>query len=205
MGVVAATQRSIDSLTSQYDLLDAIQTDAPINRGNSGGPMFDARGRVVGIAAQIRSQSGTAEGVGFAVPIDSAQRSLRQLLRSGRVRYAYLGVQAQSLTPSAARRFGFPVRRGAIVTRIEPGSPADAAGLEAAVRERELNGVPVAIGGDVVVAIDGILVADADDLVRAVTLRLEPGEVAALTLWRAGRRRTEAIRLADRPGPRPAH
>ena len=68
VGVVSATERSIDSLTSTYDLVDAIQTDAPINRGNSGGPMFDARGRVIGINAQIRSESGNAEGVGFAVP-----------------------------------------------------------------------------------------------------------------------------------------
>ncbi len=202
VGVVAATQRSIDSLTSQYDLLDAIQTDAPINRGNSGGPMFDARGRVIGIAAQIRSQSGTAEGVGFAVPIDSAQRSLRQLLRDGKVRYAYLGVQAQSLTPSAARRFRLPAQHGAIISGIEAGSPADAAGLRAASHEQELNGVPVATGGDVVVAIDGVRIEDADDLVRMVTSRLEPGEVASFTLWRDGKRRTVAVRLANRPRPR---
>ena len=84
VGVVSATERSIESLTSSYDLVDAIQTDAPINRGNSGGPMFDARGRVIGINSQIRSESGNAEGVGFAVPINSAKRSMTQLISSGR-------------------------------------------------------------------------------------------------------------------------
>ena len=87
VGVVSATERSIDSLTSRYSLVDAIQTDAPINHGNSGGPLFDAGGRVIGINAQIRSDSGSAEGVGFSVPIDSARRSMTQLIATGRVSY----------------------------------------------------------------------------------------------------------------------
>ena len=86
VAVVSATERSIDSLTSRYALVDAIQIDAPINRGHSGGPLFDARGEVIGINAQIRSQSGTAEGVGFAVPINTAKRSMHQLIATGRVR-----------------------------------------------------------------------------------------------------------------------
>src|ERR671937_217431 len=113
VGVVSATERSIESLTSTYDLVDAIQTDAPINRGNSGGPMFDARGRVIGINAQIRSESGNAEGVGFAVPINSAKRSMAQLIESGRVRYAWLGIETQTVTPRLAERFNFAEERGA--------------------------------------------------------------------------------------------
>src|SRR5204863_5563932 len=98
VGVVAATHRSIESLTSKYNLVDAIQTDAPINHGNSGGPLFDARGRVIGINAQIRSDSGNAEGVGFAVPINSAKRSMEQLIGHGSVSYAYIGVVTTDLT-----------------------------------------------------------------------------------------------------------
>ena len=105
-GVVSAVHRSIDSLTSQFVVPDAIQTDAPINHGNSGGPLFDARGRVIGINAQIRSDSGNAEGVGFAVPINAARRSMVQLIATGHVLYPYVGVKTQDLTPSAARHFG---------------------------------------------------------------------------------------------------
>jgi S1-C subfamily serine protease len=88
---VSATGRSIDSLTSRYDVADVIQIDAPINRGNSGGPLFNARGEVIGINAQIRSESGTAEGVGFAIPINTASRAAEQLRETGRVRYAWSG------------------------------------------------------------------------------------------------------------------
>ena len=128
VGVVSATGRSIDSLASGgFTVSNAIQTDAQINRGNSGGPLFDAGGRVIGINAQIESTSGTNEGVGFAIPIDLARRSLDQLLRTGKVRYAYIGVSTQDVTPGIAKAFGLGADRGALVTRVEDGSPAFAA------------------------------------------------------------------------------
>src|SRR5206468_9369714 len=104
-------------LTSRYRLVDAIQTDAPINHGNSGGPLFDARGRAIGINAQIRSSGSSAgfEGVGFAVPVDSARRSMQQLLASGTVRYAYVGITTEDLTPSIAKKFGYATKRGALI------------------------------------------------------------------------------------------
>ena len=129
VGVVSATQRSIGSLTSQYNLVDAIQVDAPINHGNSGGPLFDAQGRVIGINAQIRSDTGNTEGVGFAVPINAARRSMEQLLATGKVAYAYVGMTSEDLTPGIARRFGYPVRYGAVITSVQPGSPGARAGL----------------------------------------------------------------------------
>ena len=128
VGVVSAVHRSIESLTSTYNLVDAIQTDAPINHGNSGGPLFDARGRVIGINAQIRSASGQAEGVGFAVPINSAKRSMQQLIANGSVAYAFVGVETTDLTPALARRFGYAVQRGAVVTNIVRRQPGRAGG-----------------------------------------------------------------------------
>ena len=112
VGVVSATQRSIDSLTSAYDVAGAIQIDAPINHGNSGGPLLDARGRVIGINAQIRSDSGNADGVGFAIPINSARRSMVQLISTGRVAYPYVGVTTQDVTPALAKRYGLEAERG---------------------------------------------------------------------------------------------
>ncbi len=114
VGVVSATERSIASLTSDYDVSGAIQVDAPINHGNSGGPLLDADGRVIGINAQIRSDSGNAEGVGFAIPINSARRSMEQLISTGKVAYAYVGVTTQDVTPALARRYKLGAPRGAL-------------------------------------------------------------------------------------------
>jgi S1-C subfamily serine protease len=203
VGVVSATERSIESLTSPYDLIDAIQTDAPINRGNSGGPMFNARGQVIGINAQIRSESGTAEGVGFAVPINAAKRSMEQLIQTGRVRYAWLGITTQTITPRMAQQFEYGAERGAAVQEVVDGSPADRAGLQGGGQEREYEGVPVLIGGDLIVAIDGEAVETAEDVVRAVTQRLLPGQDTELTILRDGQRQTVTVQLGERPDSPP--
>ncbi len=203
VGVVSATERSINSITSSYNLVDAIQTDAPINRGNSGGPMFDARGRVIGINAQIRSESGTAEGVGFAVPINAARRSMEQLIQSGRVRYAWLGVTTQTVTPRLAEELGFGAETGAAVQEVVEDSPADRAGLRGGGRERTFEGVPIQPGGDLIVAIDGTPVESAEDVVRAITQRLLPGQSVELTILRGNLQRTVTVELGERPATPP--
>jgi S1-C subfamily serine protease len=200
VGVVSATLRSIESLTSQYNLVDAIQVDAPINHGNSGGPLFDARGRVIGINAQIRSASGNAEGVGFAVPINAARRSMEQLLATGKVGYAYVGITTADLTPSIAKRFGYPVRYGAVITSVRPGSPGARAGLRGGTQERDFNGLAFTYGGDVLVALDGKPIRNANDVVRAVAEQLRPGQAATLTIVRGGLRRQVSVVLGTRPG-----
>jgi 2-alkenal reductase len=202
VGVVSATNRSISSLTSIYNVVDAIQTDAPINRGNSGGPLFDARGRVIGVNAQIRSESGNNEGVGFAIPINAAKRSLDQLVADGEVSYAYVGVKTTDLTPLAAARFDLGVERGAIVTDVSANSPAARAGLRGGTREAEFNGLTFSLGGDVIVGIDGRPVRSADDVVRYVTDEVEPGEIAVFTVVRDGVRRKVAVRMGERRLPR---
>jgi len=198
VGVVSATGRSIDSLTSGFAVANVIQIDAPINRGNSGGPLFDGEGRVIGINAQIQSTTGTAEGVGFAIPIDIARRSLDQLVRTGRVRYAYIGIRTQDVTPGIAGAFDLGAERGALVTQVEQGTPAARAGLRGGSRTETHNGIDVTLGGDLIVAIAGTPVTGADDISRVVT-RLRPGQTVEVTVIRGGRRTAVDVTLGDRP------
>jgi len=198
VGVVSAVRRSILSLTSTYKVVDAIQIDAPITHGNSGGPLFDARGRVIGINAQIRTDSGTAEGVGFAIPINAAQRSMQQLAAVGHVVYAYLGVTTETLTPTLARHLGYKTARGAIISTVRDGSPADESGLRGGSGDELFNGEAITKGGDLIVAVNGQAVRSADDVVRQVAARL-PGERVALTIVRGGERRVVRVRLGSRP------
>ena len=197
VGVVSAVHRSVDSLTSSFNLVDAIQTDAPINHGNSGGPLFDARGRVIGINAQIRSTSGQAEGVGFAVPINSARRSMQQLIANGTVSYAFVGVETTDLTPALARRFGYSVQRGAVVTNVVAGSPAARAGLRPGRQLASAFGLDFPRSGDVIVAIGKAPVTGSEDIARIVT-NLSPGQVVRFAVERRGRRLDLPLRLSER-------
>jgi S1-C subfamily serine protease len=199
VGVVSATGRTIDSLTSRFAIADAIQIDAPINRGNSGGALFDAAGRVIGITAQIQSTSGTAEGVGFAIPIDIAARAVREILRHGRIDYAYLGIETQDVTPGLARALGLPATRGALVTASVPGSPAEKAGIAGGKSTRRVNGLDVTVGGDVIVAITGVPVRSSDDIGRIVGRTLSPGQHVSVTLVGPTGRRTVTVTLGKRP------
>jgi S1-C subfamily serine protease len=201
VGVVSATRRSIESLTSAYDVSDAIQIDAPINHGNSGGPLLDARGRVIGINAQIRSESGNAEGVGFAIPINSARRSMEQLIATGRVAYAYVGVTTQDVTPALARTYGLGAPRGALIQSVVENAPAERAGLRGSTDREVFNGIPISLGGDLIVRFAGRKVERAADIARIVTDSLRPGQTVRVTVVRGGKgkRETVRLRLVERP------
>jgi 2-alkenal reductase len=201
-GVVSATGRTIPALTSSFSLVDAIQIDAPINRGNSGGPLFDARGRVIGINAQIRSNSGLSEGVGFAVPINSAKRTMDELIEHGTVAYGYVGVHTDDLWPALAQRLGLSVSRGALIADVVPNGPAERAGMRGGGKSLTFQGTEVRTGGDVVVGVNGIRIRSADALVRIVTNELEPGKEAVFSVVRGNKRLDLPVHVTERPtGP----
>jgi S1-C subfamily serine protease len=202
IGVISALDRDIESLT-QFRIGDAIQTDAAINHGNSGGPLLDERGRVLGINSQIKSSSGGGEGVGFAVPVDTVRRSLGQLRETGRVDYGFLGVSAAPLYPQLARRLGVPVDRGALVASITKGSPAAAAGLSAGNGKVDFQGQrDIPTGGDVILAVDGREVTKTRGLPDLIGTR-GPGDTVTLQVLRGDQRRTVRVTLAPRPSTPP--
>ncbi|HEV7495954.1 S1C family serine protease [Baekduia sp.] len=197
VGVVSATDREIESLTG-FLTSGALQTDAAINSGNSGGPLLDAGGRVLGINSQIRSSSGSGSGVGFAVSVDVVRRSLAQLRRSGHASYPYLGVSTQSVYPQLAARFALGTARGALIQQVVPGGPAGKAGLRAGTQRRVFQEQSWRIGGDIITRIDGRPVRGDSDLSRGLDGHV-PGDRTVLTIVRGGHAREVPVRLGTRP------
>jgi S1-C subfamily serine protease len=198
IGVISALDRTIRSLT-QFEIGDAIQTDAAINPGNSGGPLLDAQGRVLGINAQIKSQSGGGEGVGFAIPVDTVRRSLRELRDKGRVDYGYLGVETLTIWPQLAERLGLDVKTGALVQDVVGGSPAEKAGLRAGDDKISFQGqTNIVVGGDLIVGVDDTSLTREHDLADEISAH-SAGDRVRLSILRDGRRQTVAVELGKRP------
>jgi len=200
IGVISAIDRAIESLT-QFQIGNAIQTDAAINPGNSGGPLLSAQGAVLGINSQIKSTSGGGEGVGFAIPVDTVRRSLTELRENGRVDYGYLGVESVTLWPQAAERLDVDAASGAVLGDIQPGSPAEEADLKGG-KAQEFQGGQLPVGGDVIVAVDGRRLTQRDDLADLVSTH-GAGDKIELEVIRDGDRRTVDVTLGKRPDSPP--
>ena len=197
VGVVSAIDRSIKSLTG-FEIAGAIQTDAAINRGNSGGPLVDGSGEVLGINSQIQTSSGGGEGVGYAIPVDAVRHTLAALRSEGKVDYAYLGVATTRIYPQLARRFKLPVAKGAWVQDVVEGGPADKAGLRAGKESERFQARPIVDGGDIITAVDGRALENEAALSVAL-LRLKPGSQVVLRVYRDGRPRDVRLKLGARP------
>ncbi|MGZ6641063.1 MAG: S1C family serine protease [Solirubrobacteraceae bacterium] len=196
-GVVSALNRSIQSLTG-FDTPGAVQTDAANNHGNSGGPLLDANGRVLGINAQIQTSTGDGSGVGFAVPVDTVKRSLAQLRSSGQARYAYLGVATVAVYPQLAQRFGLSTNSGAWVQDVTKGGPADQAGIKAGSGDERFQARSYSPGGDVIVAVGRTPIHQESDLAEAL-LAYNPGDTVTLTVRRGSATKRIAVKLGARP------
>jgi S1-C subfamily serine protease len=197
VGVVSATDRAIQSLTG-FDTLGAVQTDAAINQGNSGGPLLDADGDVIGINAQIRTNSGGGEGVGYAIPVDQVKRSLDQIRETGKVRYAYLGVATTAVYPQLADRFDLGTKTGAWVQEVVKGGPAAKAGIKAGSGDTRFQARPYRPGGDVVTKVGRTPVRTENDLGLALT-KYKPGDDVELEIYRDGKRQTITVKVTERP------
>jgi S1-C subfamily serine protease len=197
VGVISAIDRSIESLTS-FNISGAIQTDAAINPGNSGGPLVDGEGRVIGVNQQIKSTSGGGEGVGFAVPVDAVKRSLDKLRDDGEARYAYLGVSSVELYPQLVERFELEVDKGAWVQDVNPGGPAERAGVRGGGSEVTFQARAFRPGGDVITKVDGKPVENSAQLAELIAA-YEPGEEVPLEVNREGETQEIEVKLGERP------
>lgn len=198
-GVVSAVDRSLESPAGPgYIIPNGIQTDAAINQGNSGGPLINAVGEVIGINEQIVSQTGGNQGLGFAVPINTARRSYEQIKEFGEVRYAWLGIQGQTITSDMAQAFDLPVDNGVLVARVVPDGPADKAGIRGGDREASVQGQMFVVGGDIITRVDGTSVPTMAELIGTID-EYEPGDTVKLTIVRDGNEQTVDVTLEQRP------
>lgn len=184
VGVLSARARDIQA--GAYD--DFLQTDASINQGNSGGPLFNAAGEVIGVNTAIFSPVGVNVGIGFAVPSRTAQAVADQLIRTGKVERGYIGVRLQELTSGIAQALGRPDAKGALIASVEPGGPAEKAGLKA---------------GDLITSIGGRAIAGPRDLSRAVA-GIRPGTRTPLGVIRDGKAQEITVAIDQRQEDRPA-
>jgi S1-C subfamily serine protease len=196
-GVVSALGRTVQ--TSQTTFIDqAIQTDAAINRGNSGGPLINSHGEVIGINSAIYTPSGTTAGIGFAIPINTAKRIAHDLITDGRVHQAFLGVETIPINESFAEALGLPAQEGLLVQTTSRGGPAAEAGIRGGDRVAQAGMRRFYVGGDVLTAIDGQKIANRVD-VDLMLNKKRPGEEVTITLFRGGKKMDLKVKLGERP------
>jgi putative serine protease PepD len=194
-GIVSALHRTVTA-PNDFSINDTIQTDAAINHGNSGGPLLNAQGRVIGVNAQIESESGGNDGVGFAIPSNTVKSIVSQLVETGEVEHAYLGVGVQEIPDSVADELNSV--EGVALTEVRSDTPASRAGLRAATGSRLVDGQSYPTGGDVITAIDGKAVTSSVELQSTIDAK-QPGDTISLTYIRNGDSRTVEVELASRP------
>jgi len=195
-GVVSALGRTVQ--TSQTTFIDeAIQTDAAINQGNSGGPLLNSHGEVIGINSAIFTPSGTTAGIGFAIPINTAKLIAQDLINTGRVHRALLGVEVRALWPGLAEALDLPVAEGLLIERVTSGGPAERAGLRGGSRIAAAGMRKILIGGDVLVAVDGQKMASQLDL-NLFMNRKRPGDAVSATIYRGQQKMDISVTLGER-------
>lgn len=199
-GVISALDRTLQGQDGRQ-ITGVIQTDAAINRGNSGGPLLDSSGRVIGMTTAIFSPSGTSAGVGFAVPVDTVHRLLPDLLTLGRYRHPWLGIRyAYRLTPGLAEALSLPVEKGLLLVELYPSGPLAAAGGQGAQQEVIVGNQRIFAGGDILTAINGEEVLSLEELEVLLETRYKVGDTVEVTLLQDGQETNLTVELTEEPG-----
>ena len=198
-GIVSAVGRSIQAPNQVSTIGHAIQTDAALNHGNSGGPLLNASGQVIGVNAQIApSASGANIGIGFAIPINTVRQVAAELIRNGKVEHSFLGIEVKAIDPTVANIFHLPVRHGLMLAHVLPASGAKAAGLRGGRLSVTVNGETWRAGGDIIVSADGQTV-DSVDRLRYIIGEKKPGDSVRLGIYRGTKHLTVTVKLGRQP------
>ncbi len=195
-GIVSSLDRSLQAEAGRI-MSGLIQTDASINRGNSGGPLFDSSGRVIGVNTLIYSPSGGSVGIGFAIPINRVKRFIPDIIRYGRARHPSLGISAVPLNGRLAEALDLPVREGLLVMRTVPGSASYNAGIRGGNREVYVGNYQLFLGGDIIIAVDDKKITSRAELVNYLETAKKIGDPLKITYLRNGQRNTVTATLND--------
>ncbi len=199
-GIVSGVGRQIPAQEEEgFTIPDIIQTDAPINPGNSGGPLLNMRGEVIGINSAIYSTTGQFAGVGFAIPSNTLAQVVPSLITTGSYQHPWLGVAGRDITPGLADRLSLNEPRGFLVMDVVAGSPAEKAGILKGTEDIVVDGIPIKLGGDVIIAVDNNTVRKIDDLLAYVEMKKSVGDDLELTILREGQMMEVVATLAARP------
>ena len=199
-GIVSGVGRQIPAQEEEgFTIPDIIQTDAPINPGNSGGPLLNMRGEVIGINSAIYSTTGQFAGVGFAIPSNTIAQIVPSLITTGSYQHPWLGVAGRDMTPGIADRLGLDEPRGFLVMDVVAGSPAEKAGILKGNQDAVIDGIPIRLGGDVIIAVDNNTVRKIDDLLAYVEMEKSVGDDLKLTILRQGQTMEVIATLVARP------
>jgi S1-C subfamily serine protease len=199
-GIVSSLGRTIRSEVGTL-IEDVIQTDAAINPGNSGGPLLNSEGEIVGINSAIISPTGGSVGIGFAIPVNTAKRVAPELISKGYVTYPYIGATIQSLIPEMAKFLKLKIERGAMISEVVKGGPADKAGLKGGNQRVQVGNMIVLVGGDIVVKADQREVKTNDELIHYIREK-KPGDTVLLKVFRKDSFIDMKVTLGERPRKR---
>ena len=199
-GIISALGRTIPALTV-FRIPQAIQTDAAVNHGSSGGPLLNINGEVIGVNAQIEtdSEDGDNSGVAFAIPVSLVKRVVPALVQNGEYVWAWLGVRGNDVTPELVKAMNLPVEQGAYLWEVLSDGPAIKAGLRGASDSLTIDGRTVDVGGDVITSIDGQPIKTFDDMLVYIALETVPGQEVTLTVLRDGEYQEVTAVLEPRP------
>ncbi|WP_286984324.1 trypsin-like peptidase domain-containing protein [Candidatus Aquicultor secundus] len=199
-GIVSAIDRTIDSPNQQFKIRGAIQTDAAVNPGNSGGPLLNAFGEVVGINSQIASNSGSFAGIAFAIPSNTVKEIVGQIEKSGKASHPWLGIGGIEVGKDMAKLLKLPVDHGVMIAQVVPGSPAEKAGLKASSQSlvNSQTGQRIPVGGDIIGKIDTISVLTMDDILNFVE-KHKVGDRVTLEVYRGKEKKQVTFALGERP------